>query len=52
MSAAFCVGNLVKGNPEAAAQVADSGGVVALMNLLNDVDDDELSKKVRAGHAW
>ena len=46
-SAAFCTGNLVKNCRRNALLVSASSGVVALMNLLNDEDDDELSKKAR-----
>jgi len=47
-SAAFCTGNLVKNCRRNALLVSASSGVVALMNLLNDEDDDELSKKAFA----
>eukprot|EP00741_Cyanophora_paradoxa_P018844 tig00021098_g18190.t1 len=43
-SAAFCLGNLVRNHKGNQARVAGGGGVHTLAMLLNDVEDDELSK--------
>lgn len=47
-SASFCLGNLVKTNRENALELASHNGVITLVQLLNDEDDDELSKKAFA----
>jgi len=46
-TAAFCIGNCVKGCRTNAEVVAAEGGIMTLVALLNDEEDDELSKKVR-----
>ena len=45
-TAAFAIGNLVKAHRENAEKLAAAGGVVQLVATLNDLEDDELSKKV------
>jgi hypothetical protein len=46
-AAAFCIGNLVRGSRENAAALVAGGGVERLVDVMNDVDDDQTSKKVR-----
>ena len=45
-AAAFCIGNLVRGCRENAVALASAGGVERLIDVMNDVDDDQTSKKV------
>ncbi len=47
-AAAFCVGNLVRGCRENARALAAAGGVERLIDVMNDYDDDQTSKKVHA----
>lgn len=44
-TAAFCLGNLVRDHPGNAERAAAAGAVDALVSLVNDDDNDELSKK-------
>lgn len=44
-AAIFCLGNVVTNHPENAQQLADAGGVLALVGVMNDIDEDEISKK-------
>lgn len=43
-SASFCLGNMVKDNPQNAAALVAAGGVELLLLCLNDEEEDELSK--------
>jgi hypothetical protein len=45
-AAAFCLGNLVRGSEENGAALVGLGGVEALIDVINDVHDDDASKKV------
>ena len=47
-TAAFCLGNLVRDNAANARETVHHGGVEALLQCLNDEDDDELSKTAYA----
>jgi hypothetical protein len=44
-TAAFCIGNLVKNHRGNAEALGAAGGVAQLAAVLNDVEDDELSKR-------
>lgn len=46
-AAAFCLGNLVRDCPNNGRLLVASGGVEALIDVINDVNDDDASKKVR-----
>lgn len=41
----FCLSNLLMGNEENAQTLVQNGGINALVNLINDEEDDELSNK-------
>lgn len=43
-SAAFCLGNLIKNHKSNAQALSQAGGCPVLLALLNDEDDDELTK--------
>ena len=44
-AAIFCLDNLVTSHRQNAQLLADAGGVLNLVALLNDDEDDEISKK-------
>lgn len=44
-TACFCLSNLVQGNADNAKRVVELGGVVVLVGLINDEEDDDLSNK-------
>jgi hypothetical protein len=49
-AAAFCVGNLVRHCRPNAVALAAAGGAELLVDVMNDIEDDEVSKKVCVCH--